>query len=195
MFARFVGILLMGMTVSHAAHAGTFGTVEIAPVEEALTFARNKAGTRLLLVSFYEEKQVTGIDLTLAFGASDPVALYNAKGYDAIAAVVDDFLGRWLADPVLAPFFEHLDGDGKAHVRQMVVDQLCAATGGPCLYLGLDMATAHEDLAIAAGDWNVAMQHLLATLDKFGVPARERRELDDILRSVRADVVRGNGTP
>ena len=116
-------------------------------------------------------------------------------GYDAIAAVVDDFLGRWLADPVLAPFFEHLDGDGKAHVRQMVVDQLCAATGGPCLYLGLDMATAHEDLAIAAGDWNVAMQHLLATLDKFGVPARERRELDDILRSVRADVVRGNGTP
>src|SRR3989338_2695101 len=86
MFARFVGILLMGMTVSHAAHAGTFGTVEIAPVEEALTFARNKAGTRLLLVSFYEEKQVTGIDLTLAFGASDTVALYNAKGYDAIAA-------------------------------------------------------------------------------------------------------------
>jgi 2-keto-4-pentenoate hydratase/2-oxohepta-3-ene-1,7-dioic acid hydratase in catechol pathway len=87
MFARFVGILLMGMTASHAAHAGTFGTVEIAPVEEALTFARDKAGTRLILVSSYEGGEVAGIDLTAAFGASDPVALYNAKGYGAIAAL------------------------------------------------------------------------------------------------------------
>lgn len=87
MLARFVGVLLMGMTISHAAHAGTFGTVEIAPLEEALTFARDKAGTRLILVSSYEDGEVAGIDLTAAFGTSDPVALYNAKGYGAIAAV------------------------------------------------------------------------------------------------------------
>lgn len=86
MLARFAGVLLMAMTISHAAHAAPFGTVEIAPVEEALTFARDKTGTRLILVSSYEGGQVTGIDLTAAFGASDPIALYNAKGYDAIAA-------------------------------------------------------------------------------------------------------------
>ena len=87
MLARFVGVLLMGLSMSHAAQAGTFGTVGIAPLEEALTFARDKAGTRLILVSSYQGRQVTGIDLTAAFGAVDPIALYNAQGYDAIAAV------------------------------------------------------------------------------------------------------------
>src|SRR5690606_2442674 len=86
MVLRWMGVLLMTVVASGTAHAGTFGTVEIAPVEEALTFARDKAGTRLLLVSAYEGGEVTGIDLTAAFGVSDPVALYNAKGYDAIAA-------------------------------------------------------------------------------------------------------------
>ncbi len=87
MFARFAGVLLMGLSMSHAAQAGTFGTVEIAPVEEALTFARDKEGTRLILVSSYEGKQVTGVDLTVVTGAVDPVALYTAQGYDAIAAL------------------------------------------------------------------------------------------------------------
>lgn len=87
MFLRWLGVLLMGLSMSHAAHAGTFGTVEIAPRDEALTFARDKSGARLILVSSYEGKRVSGIDLTAAFGMSDPVALYNAKGYDAIAAV------------------------------------------------------------------------------------------------------------
>jgi 2,4-didehydro-3-deoxy-L-rhamnonate hydrolase len=87
MLFRFVGVLLMGLSMSHGVQAGAFGTVEIAPVEEALTFARDKAGTRLILVSSYEGGQVTGIDLTAAFGVSDPIALYNAQGYDAIASV------------------------------------------------------------------------------------------------------------
>ncbi len=86
MVLRWIGVLLMTVVASGTAHAGTFGTVEIAPVEEALTFARDKTGARLLLVSAYEGGEVTGIDLTAAFGVSDPVALYNAKGYDAIAS-------------------------------------------------------------------------------------------------------------
>lgn len=90
MFQRVVGVLLMAVVMSGTAHAGTFGTVEIAPVEEALTFARDKAGTRLILVSSYEGRRVTGVDLTAVFGATDPVALYNAKGYDAIAAAAGE---------------------------------------------------------------------------------------------------------
>lgn len=48
--------------------------------------ALDRAGTRLLLVSSYEGGEVTGVDLTAVFGMSDPVALYNAQGYDEIAA-------------------------------------------------------------------------------------------------------------
>lgn len=126
---------------------------------------------------------------TAAPAAADASLYRRLGGYDALAAVVDDFLGRWLADSVLAPFFDPLGDEGTARVRQLVVDQLCAATGGPCVYIGLDMRTAHAELAITPAEWNVAMQHVLATLDRFQVPSRERRELDALLRAVRAEVV------
>lgn len=123
--------------------------------------------------------------------ASDGSLYRRLGGYDAIAAVVDDFLGRWFGDPVIAPFFADVDDLGKQHVRQMVVDQLCAATGGPCYYVGLDMATAHEAVAITPAVWNTAVQHILATLDAFNVPSRERRELNEILVAVRAQILGG----
>lgn len=52
-------------------------------------------------------------------------------GYDAIAAVVDDFIGRLIADPQATRFFVGHSTDSKQRIRQLVVDQLCAATGGP----------------------------------------------------------------
>ena len=110
-------------------------------------------------------------------------------GYDALAAVTDDFLGRWLDDPQIGPIFDDLDADGKLRVRQMVVDQLCAVTGGPCHYVGLPMRAAHEGLGITGSDWTVAEQHLLATFDAFRIPTRERTELIGILRRLRPDVV------
>jgi hemoglobin len=125
--------------------------------------------------------------------AAEGALYHRLGGYDAIAAVVDDFLGRWLADSTLAPFFAHLEENGLHYVRQMVVDQLCAAAGGPCFYVGLDMATAHAEMEITPAVWNVAVQHLLATFDAFGIPTRERRELDGILRAVRAEMVTGSG--
>jgi hypothetical protein len=55
------------------------------------------------------------------------------------------------------------------------------------------MATAHTDMEITPAVWNVAVQHLLATFDAFSIPTRERRELDAILRAVRAEIVTGSG--
>lgn len=110
-------------------------------------------------------------------------------GYDALAAVTDDFLRRWLADPALSPYFANLDDDGKKRVRQMVVDQLCFATGGPCLYVGADMPTAHKDLRITDADWNTAVAHIVRTLDGFKVTGREMTEVLDLLASLKLDVI------
>jgi 2-keto-4-pentenoate hydratase/2-oxohepta-3-ene-1,7-dioic acid hydratase in catechol pathway len=64
--------------------------IDIAPVEEALTFARHEigGGHRLILVSKYENGAVTGVDLTATLGAEidDPIAAYAAYGYDGLAA-------------------------------------------------------------------------------------------------------------
>lgn len=110
-------------------------------------------------------------------------------GYDAIAAVTDDFIGRLLADASLAHFFAGHSTESKVHIRQLVVDQLCAATGGPCVYIGRDMKSSHAGLGITEAHWNAAVGHLVATLDKFKVPQAEKDELLAIVSTLKADIV------
>ena len=110
-------------------------------------------------------------------------------GYDAIAAVTDDFIGRMIADKQLSRFFTSLSNDSKKRVRQLVVDQLFAATGGPCIYIGRSMKSAHEGLGIGESDWQVAVGLLVATLDKFKVPQKEKDELLALATTLKADIV------
>ncbi|HEY0375731.1 MAG TPA: group 1 truncated hemoglobin [Pyrinomonadaceae bacterium] len=110
-------------------------------------------------------------------------------GYDALAAVTDDFIGRLVADKSLGRFFGGASDDSKKRIRQHVLDQLCAATGGPCLYVGRSMKTVHTGLGITEEDWNVAVKHLTDTLDKFKVPKPEQDELFKIVGTLKADIV------
>jgi Bacterial-like globin len=54
---------------------------------------------------------------------------------------------------------------------------LCLATGGPCVYKGRDMKTSHAGLGITEADWDAGVKHLVATLDKFKVPMKEKDDL------------------
>jgi hemoglobin len=110
-------------------------------------------------------------------------------GYDALAAVTDDFIGRLAGDPQLGRFFTGLSTDSKQRVRQHVVDFLCQATGGPCVYHGRDMKTAHTGLNITEADWNSSVRHLVATLDKFKVPEQEKGEVLQAVGGLKGDIV------
>jgi hemoglobin len=88
-------------------------------------------------------------------------------GYDALAAVTDDFLTRLATDPKLGRFFVGFSTDSQIRIRQHVVDFLCVATGGPCKYAGRDMETAHTGLHITEEDWTLSVKHLGETLDKL----------------------------
>ena len=110
-------------------------------------------------------------------------------GYDAIAAVVDDFIGRLVADKQLSRFFTGASSDSKKRIRQHVVDQICEATGGPCIYTGRSMKASHEGLGITESDWNAGVADLVATLEKFKVPQREKDELLGAVSSLKPDIV------
>jgi hemoglobin len=110
-------------------------------------------------------------------------------GYDAIAAVVDDFIGRLATDPKFTKFFAGHSQDSIKKIRQHIVDQLCMATGGPCYYIGRDMKTAHAGLGITEDDWNASVVHLVATLDKFSVPQKEKDEVIGAIASMKNDIV------
>jgi hemoglobin len=110
-------------------------------------------------------------------------------GYDAIAAVVDDFVGRLAADKSFARFFGGLSTDSLKRLRQHVVDQFCEATGGPCLYLGRTMKASHAGLAITDNQWQASAKHLVATLDKFKVPQKEKDEVLAFVDTLKKDIV------
>lgn len=110
-------------------------------------------------------------------------------GYDALAAVTDDFIGRLAADKQLGKFFVGHSKDSLGHIRQLIVDQLCNATGGPCVYIGRSMKVAHEGLGITDADWDASVKHLVATLDKFKVPQKEKDEVLAAVSGMKADIV------
>jgi hemoglobin len=110
-------------------------------------------------------------------------------GYDAIAAVTDDFIARLATDPQTSKFFLGFSDDSKKRIRQHVVDFLCQATGGPCIYLGRDMKTAHAGSRISDADWDAGIRALTATLDKFKVGQRERTDVLNALGPLKNDIV------
>ena len=122
-------------------------------------------------------------------GAAEKSLYQRLGGYDALAAVSDDFIGRLAASKVLGRFVVGLSDDSKKKLRQHLVDFLCNATGGPCLYLGRDMKTVHRGLGINEADWKEGVNALVATLDKFKVPDKEKGEVLGAVSSLKGDIV------
>jgi hemoglobin len=135
------------------------------------------------------------LSLLLAVVAATPSraqekSLYERLGgYNAIAAVVDDFVGRLIGDKQFEKFFSGASTDSKKRIRQHIVDQFCAATGGPCIYTGREMKTSHAGLGITNAEWDAAAKHLAASLDKFKVPDKEKGEVLAFVTSLKKDIV------
>jgi hemoglobin len=110
-------------------------------------------------------------------------------GYDAIAAVVDDLLPRLLSDPQVGVYWKGRNNDTKKRDRQLLVDYLCQVAGGPVIYTGHDMKTAHAGLGISESDWQVTAGYLSATLEKLHVPAPEKQEVLTFVSSLKGDIV------
>ena len=120
----------------------------------------------------------------------ESASLYKRLGgYDALAAVTDDFIKGLATDKQLSRFFIGVSNDSKKRIRQLVLDQLCAATGGPCIYIGRSMRTVHEGLGITEDDWNISVKLLAQTLDKFKVAKTEKDDLFKILVTLKPDIV------
>lgn len=111
-------------------------------------------------------------------------------GYDAIAAVVDDLQVRLESDPLLGRYWSARRSVATdRRVRQLTIDYLAAATGGPTFYLGRDMQVAHEGMGLTSDDYTTFIRHLQATLEKFKVPEPERGEVMAFIASLEPQIV------
>ncbi len=121
---------------------------------------------------------------------ADNATLYaRLGGYDAIATVADNLLGRLMGDPQLARFWRDRARDSVQREKQLLIDFLCSSAGGPVFYMGRDMPTSHRGMGITESDWSVFVGHLRATLDHFSVPEREQGEVLAFVESTKGDIV------
>jgi len=110
-------------------------------------------------------------------------------GYGAIVAVVNDLVPRLAADKKLGRFWAHRGDDGIEREKQLIVDFIANQAGGPLYYRGRDMSLSHVGMRIDEEDWRRMMKHLDATLDKFQLAEKERRDVIAFMESTKKDIV------
>jgi hemoglobin len=127
-------------------------------------------------------------------------------GEQGIAAIVDDFTTRALADPrvnwdrtgVKRGGFMRRDQSGAlwqatpenvTSLKQHLVQFIALATGGPAKYEGKGIASAHAAMRISNPEFDAAVGDLKASLDKHQIPTKEQKELLAIIESTRPQIV------
>jgi hemoglobin len=114
-------------------------------------------------------------------------SLYDRLGgKDAITVVIDDFVANVAADKRINARFAKTN---IPHLKQMLVEQVCQATGGPCTYTGKSMKDAHKGMKITEADFNALVEDLTQSLDKHNVGATEKSELLTALGGMKGDIV------
>jgi hemoglobin len=143
------------------------------------------AGAALVTLGACAQQSGTGSSRPEAIAST--TSLYDRLGgKPAITAVVDQFVANVAADSRINARFATTD---IPKLKGHLVDQLCGATGGPCTYTGRSMKTIHAGMRITNDEFNALVQDLVAALDKFNVPLKEKSDLLALLSPMKQDIV------
>jgi len=110
--------------------------------------------------------------------------LGSTEGINAIASDIVDF---HLANPRIAPRYARSD---VAAVKHAVATFFITGAGGPDVYEGKDMLSAHQGMNIDEAEFVAAIDDAMAALDKNGIGQREKEEVLFILYGFKEEVVR-----
>ncbi len=95
-------------------------------------------------------------------------------GKEGISKIIDDFLVVWQADPRISGKLQEADVDRLGALLKEQINQL---TGGPAVYSGKDMKTAHEKMGLRNMDFNALAEDLQTAMEKNGVASRAQNKL------------------
>ena len=141
------------------------------------------------------------------YSAPKEKSLYERLGgVFAIAGVVNDFSDALVENPVVGKDSknEYLRDwhRNKLHrlpgLKFMRTLWVCALTGGPYKYsptkagkCPFSLENAHKDLQISPEEFDAVAGELAKSLDKFGVPEKEKNEVLSAFASHKSEVNRG----
>ena len=110
-------------------------------------------------------------------------------GYDFITRFVDTAFPRVATNARLSRLFRGHATDSQMRQRQLIVDALCRAAGGPCFYIGRDLRVVHEGLGITDDDWRTFISIIQAAVREFKLPSETQRDFLVLFESFRPFVV------
>ena len=110
-------------------------------------------------------------------------------GYDGITGFVENLLPRLKADSLLGRFWQNRGDNGVEREKQLLIDFLCASSGGPVYYTGRDMSLSHKGMKISVKDWTVFFEHAGATMEKLPIPQQECDDVAAFVSSLKGNIV------
>ena len=114
-------------------------------------------------------------------------SLYTALGaQDGITKLADDFVNRLKVDARLAPAFK--DTNAK-NLKLMLAQQFCKVSGGPCVYEGADMKSAHSGMDITKTDFHALVEVLQVSMDASGISFGAQNQLLARLAPMHRDII------
>lgn len=130
--------------------------------------------------------------LLLAGGAAPAAppadaSLYRAFGEKAgLSTLMDDFVGRLKADPRIGGFFKDTKS---SHLATQLTDQLCALSGGPCVYEGAPMRESHRELGIQRTHFNALVEVLQDSMTARGIAFGDQNRMLALLAPLHREIV------
>ena len=117
-------------------------------------------------------------------------SLYSrCGGYEGIVTMTDGILGKIAEDRLFDIFTRGYSKDSMKRRRQLLIEFICQAFGGPVTYIGRDMKTAHYGAGIKEEHWNALVSHLNTVLDDMDLSRDIKNDVFGIVSSVKNDIV------
>jgi hemoglobin len=136
---------------------------------------------------------LTGVSFAQA-GKTEKSLYDRLGGKPAVEAVANGLVDRILTDKRIKKWFTHASSspeNTKAY-KAKLTDFICVSVGGPCKYTGMDMVTAHKGRGVTGEAFDAVAQDLAAQLDQLKVPAKERKEVMDLVGSLKKSIVQSS---
>lgn len=107
-------------------------------------------------------------------------------GQPGVEKLVDAFLDQIANDDRIFHFFQHVKID---RFRQLLIEQFCNISGGPCEYTGETMEKSHGGLKINEADFNALVEDLQLAMESEKISVSAQNRLIKILAPMRPDII------
>jgi hemoglobin len=124
--------------------------------------------------------------LCLPVHAEEPL-FFRMGGEAKLKAAVDELVVVMLADERINFVFAQTE---LTRFKHLLYTQLCELAGGPCIYDGRDMRTAHAKLPITNAHFNALTEDLYIAFDRVGVSYALQNQMIALLAPMQRDIVK-----